>query len=104
MKKGSFDIRDDMISSRSEVVLGKLMSLGISQRVVAWRVHFWHGSKCVHPSSLGASRCRTGDPKRYIRLRIRSLLSVSICIVHWVITAMIEEASLCGLVLSFVAQ
>ena len=104
MKKGSFDIRDDMISSRSEIVLGKLISLGISQRVVTWRLHFWHESRCVHPSSLGASRCNTGDPKRYIRLRIRSLLSVSICVVHWVMTATIEEASSSGLVLFFDAQ
>ena len=104
MKKRSFDIRDDMISSRSKIVLGKLMSLGISQRVVAWRLHFWQESKCVHSSSLVVSRCKTGDPKRYIRLRIRSLLSVSICVVHWVMTATIDEASTSGLVLSFDAQ
>ena len=56
VKNGSFKVRDDIILFRSEIVFGRLTSLGISQRVVAWRSQFWHESRCVHPLSSDVSR------------------------------------------------
>ena len=54
--------------------------------------------------SLEGSRWRTGDPIRYIRFNIWYLLSFSIFIVQFMITAITDAASFSGLVLSLVAQ